>query len=383
MDQEGLLLDRAVVLWLPAPGSYTGEDSFELHLHGGVAVLRGVEAALVSLGMRPAEPGEFTRRAFVHGRIDLLEAEAVADLIAAETSAQRSQALRQLSGELGSVYREWQARLIRILAQQEALIDFPDEDLPADVEAGLLAGIAALQDTMSHHLSDGERGERLRRGLVLALAGAPNVGKSSLINMLCRRDVAIVSAIPGTTRDVIEARLDLEGIPVTLQDLAGLRETNDPVEMEGVRRAKHSVATADIVLQLVAPPYDVPQALDVWSEARVITIASKADLGFGSPEGMLRVSSLTGEGCDELIATLSRTAQMLAGIGETPSLTRTRHRAAITAAQHHLRAALDVAEAELRGEELRLALRAMGRVLGSVGVEELLDSVFSQFCIGK
>jgi len=383
MAPDGSLLDRAMVLWLPGPRTYTGEDSFELHLHGGLAVLTGVEAALLSLGLRPAEPGEFTRRAFIHGRMDLLEAEAVADLIAAETSAQRDQALRQLSGELGGVYREWQGRLVRILAQQEALIDFPDEDLPAEVEAGLLAEIVSLMAAMHQHLKDGDRGERLRRGLVLALAGVPNVGKSSLVNTLCRRDVAIVSPVPGTTRDVIEVRLDLSGIPVTLQDLAGLRETSDPVEVEGVRRAQDRVASADIVLQVVAPPYDVLPTLDVWVGARVIKVASKSDLGIPSPEGMVRVSSLTGEGCDHLVAMLGDVAQSLAGIGETPSLTRARHRAAVNAAAGHLHAALDVSGVELRGEELRLALRSLGRILGSVGVEELLDSVFSQFCIGK
>jgi tRNA modification GTPase len=383
MAPDGSLLDRAMVLWLPGPQTYTGEDSFELHLHGGLAVLTGVEAALLSLGLRPAEPGEFTRRAFIHGRMDLLEAEAVADLIAAETSAQRDQALRQLSGELGGVYRDWQGRLVRILAQQEALIDFPDEDLPAEVEAGLLAEIVSLMAAMHQHLKDGDRGERLRRGLVLALAGVPNVGKSSLVNTLCRRDVAIVSPVPGTTRDVIEVRLDLSGIPVTLQDLAGLRETSDPVEVEGVRRAQDRVASADIVLQVVAPPYDVLPTLDVWVGARVIKVASKSDLGIPSPEGMVRVSSLTGEGCDHLVAMLGDVAQSLAGIGETPSLTRARHRAAVNAAAGHLHAALDVSGVELRGEELRLALRSLGRILGSVGVEELLDSVFSQFCIGK
>jgi len=251
------------------------------------------------------------------------------------------------------------------------------------VEAGLLAEIVSLMAAMHQHLKDGDRGERLRRGLVLALAGVPNVGKSSLVNTLCRRDVAIVSPVPGTTRDVIEVRLDLSGIPVTLQDLAGLRETSDPVEVEGVRRAQDRVASADIVLQVVAPPYDVLPTLDVWVGARVIKVASKSDLGIPSPEGMVRVSSLTGEGCDHLVAMLGDVAQSLAGIGETPSLTRARHRAAVNAAAGHLHAALDVLGVELRGEELRLALRSLGRILGSVGVEELLDSVFSQFCIGK
>ena len=247
-DAAGEALDQALVLWLPGPASYTGEDLVELHLHGGRAVIAGVADALVALGARPAEPGEFTRRAFLNGRMDLIEAEAVGDLVEAETSAQRAQALRQLDGALGGIYRDWAERLRVLLAQQEALIDFPDEDLPPETEALALAELAALAGEIGDHLDDGRRGERLREGLVFAVTGPPNVGKSSLVNALAERDVAIVSATPGTTRDALEARVVLGGVPVTLVDTAGLRDAQDAIEAEGVRRARARAATADLVI---------------------------------------------------------------------------------------------------------------------------------------
>ena len=252
-------IDQAMVVWLPGPGSYTGEDLAEFYLHGGRSVLSGIADALVELGARPAEPGEFTRRAFLNGRMDLTEAEAIHDLIAAETEAQRRQALRQLDGALGTLYRGWANRLRLLLAQQEALIDFPDEDLPPEVEAQVQAELAALQQELSAHLNDNRRGERLREGLVFAITGAPNVGKSSLINALAERDVAIVSATPGTTRDALETRVVLGGVPVTLVDTAGLRETSDEIEAEGVRRALARAETADAVIEVMetgvkAPP---------------------------------------------------------------------------------------------------------------------------------
>ena len=251
-NAKGAELDQGMVVWLPGPASYTGEDAAELYLHGGRAVLTGVADAMVALGARPAEPGEFTRRAFLNGRMDLTEAEAVHDLIAAETEAQRRQALRQLDGALGTLYRGWADRLRLLLAQQEALIDFPDEDLPPEVEAQVLGELEALRGDVAAHLDDGRRGERLREGLVFAVTGRPNVGKSSLMNVLAERDVAIVSAIPGTTRDALEARVVLGGVPVTLVDTAGLRDTTDEVEAEGVRRARAHAAEADLVILVEA-----------------------------------------------------------------------------------------------------------------------------------
>ena len=375
---NGVMLDRALVLWFPGPASYSGEDCCELHLHGGAAVLDGVVSALASLGARPAEAGEFTRRAVIHGRMDLLEAEAIADLVEAETGLQRDQALRQMGGALGTIYAGWAARLLRLLAQQEALIDFPDEDLPAEVEDALQADIAALADEMRDHLAKGGMGERLRTGLVYAIVGAPNAGKSTLINLLCQREVAIVSPQPGTTRDVVEARLEIAGVPVTLSDTAGLREGADAIEAEGIRRARVRMAEADLVIALHEP--GMPDV--EMGHARVISICTKIDLLDRAPDGPA-ISALSGAGIAALWSTLEAETRRLAGLSGEPVLTRARHRVALMQAVDHLSRALDRPWPELRGEELRLAVRALGRLTGAVGVEDVLDSVFGQFCIGK
>ena len=379
-EPGGDLLDRALVLWLPGPASYTGEDSCEFHLHGGRAVLDGVTEALVRAGARPAEPGEFTRRAFLNGRLDLLEAEAVADLVAAETSAQRTQALRQLGGALGTLYRDWTARLTRLLAQQEALIDFPDEDLPPETEAAMLGEMAAIERDIAAHLDDGRRGERVRHGVVIAVTGAPNVGKSTLINALAGRDVAIVSPLAGTTRDVLEARVVIAGVPVTLLDTAGLREADDPIEAEGVRRAVARAAEADLVLVLrdAAVP-DMPVSEGDDSRLAVFT---KADLGGPAGTG-LRVSARTGDGMDALWDRLARDVRRLTDSAGPPALTRARHRAGLADAVGSLALAARAELPELRGEALRQSVLAIGRVTGRIGVEAVLDAVFSQFCIGK
>ncbi len=376
---DGALLDQAMVLWLPAPGSYTGEDSFELFLHGGRAVLSGVADALTALGGRPAEPGEFTRRAFLNGRMDLLEAEAVGDLIAAETEAQRKQALRQLDGELGVVYRDWAGRLRWLLAQQEALIDFPDEDLPAEVEQRVVADIDALRGEIRTHLDDRRRGEKLRDGLVFAVTGPPNVGKSSLVNLLAGRDVAIVSPLPGTTRDALEARIVLAGIPVTLVDTAGLRDTEDAIEAEGVRRARARAEAADLVLAVG----DVFAGVADVGGSNMLRICNKIDLGGKLPEGALGISLLTGAGIEALRARLAERARSLTEGAGPPPLTRQRHRVALTTASERLDAAAAAEWPELRAEDLRLALGAIGRITGAVGVEDLLGDIFGQFCIGK
>lgn len=377
---DGDLLDQAVVLWLPGPGTYTGEDSAELHLHGGRAVMEAAAAALTALGLRPADPGEFTRRAFLNGRMDLVEAEAVHDLITAETEAQRHQALRQLQGELGAIYHGWADRLRVMLAQQEALIDFPDEDLPPEVDAALAADLLALCEEIAGHLDDGHRGEKLREGLFFAITGAPNVGKSSLINALAGRDVAIVSAIPGTTRDALEARVVLGGVPVTLVDTAGLRDTTDPVEAEGVRRALTRAADADLVIEMTEAGVHRPEAP---SDGPRLLVANKVDLNDQVPEGAIGISVRTGQGMGALRSSLSAAARAVADRAGPPPLTRARHRAALEDALRHLRAAREAALAELRGEDLRLAQRAIGRITGHVGVEDILDTLFAAFCIGK
>ncbi len=395
-------IDQAMVVWLPGPGSYTGEDSAEFFLHGGRAVLTGVADALVALGARPAEPGEFTRRAFLNGRMDLTEAEAVHDLIAAETEAQRRQALRQLDGALGTLYGGWADRLRLLLAQQEALIDFPDEELPPEVEAHVLGELVALRREVAAHLKDGRRGERLREGLVFAVTGRPNVGKSSLVNALAERDVAIVSAIPGTTRDALETRVVLGGVPVTLVDTAGLREAADEIEAEGVRRARARAAAADLVITVEEPPS--PLAGGGWGEgaagdpgpppptphpqregeARIgILVANKIDLGGSVPPGAIAVSALSGEGLAELRVRLADAARSLTESAGPPPLTQARHRAALQEAAARLAGAQIADLPELRAEDLRLALRALGRITGSVGVEDILDTLFARFCIGK
>jgi tRNA modification GTPase len=376
--EDGTVLDQALVLWLPGPGTYTGEDSAELHLHGGRAVIEAVAAVLVARGLRPADPGEFTRRAFLNGRMDLLEAEAVHDLIAAETEAQRRQALRQMDGALGAIYRDWADRLRGVLAYQEALIDFPDEDLPPDVEARLLATLGDIRREIAAHLDDRRRGEKLRDGLFFAITGAPNVGKSTLINALAERDVAIVSPIPGTTRDVLETRVILGGVPVTLVDTAGLRETSDPIEAEGVRRARARMEDADLVLTLIEAREAISESVPPG-----LLILTKVDLAPGASGGDVRISVVTGEGMATLRDRLSETARAMTENNGPPALTQARHRSALQDAAAHLEAAEQADLPELRGEDLRLALRSLGRITGHVGVEDILDTVFFRFCIGK
>lgn len=375
-DASGLVLDRAVVLWMPGPTSYTGEDVAELHLHGGRAVLTAVTAALLTLSARPADPGEFTRRAFIAGRMGLLEAEAIADLVNAETEAQRLQALRQMSGSQSEMVAGWTTRLKRSLAFQEALIDFPDENLPADVEATLVADVAALLGELEAHAARVPLGERLRNGLVFAIVGAPNVGKSSLLNALAKRDIAIVSPLPGTTRDVLEVTVDLGGVPVTLIDTAGLRESEDIIEAEGVRRGRARAASADLILNVVDA--SSPEAAFETG----LMIANKIDLA-PSPGGVLGVSATTGEGLPALLECLVAEARRLTFSGADPILTRARHGAALRDAAAALRAALSCPLPELRGEEMRLAMQALGRLTGTVDVDAILDDVFSAFCIGK
>ena len=372
----GDLLDRALVLWFPGPASYTGEDCAELHLHAGPAVVEAVSVALVAQGARPAEPGEFTRRAFLNNRLDLLEAEGIADLIEAETEAQRRQALRQADGALSRLYLDWSERLRRLLAHQEALIDFPDEDLPPEIEAVLVREADTLRQEMAGHLAEGERARRVRSGLFIAIVGPPNVGKSSLLNRLAGREAAIVSDRPGTTRDPIEVRLVLGDVPVTLVDTAGLRHAEDALEAEGVRRARRQAEEADLVVCVAAGellPEQLHAGLRVWNKVDVAA----------APPGWLGVSARSGAGLTALEDRLAEEVRRLTASTSGPPLTRARHRAGITEAARHLQAAGYLELAELRGEALRLAMQALGRLTGTVNVEDLLDTVFNQFCIGK
>ena len=384
---DGGVLDEALVLWFPGPASYTGEDSAELHLHGGPAVIAAVAGALASLGARPAEPGEFTRRAFLNGRMDLTAAEGIADLIDAETEAQRRQALRQADGALARLYGGWAERLTRLLAHQEAAIEFADDDLPTDLGDQARAGAEALRAEIAAHLADGGRGERLREGLLVAILGAPNAGKSSLLNALAGREAAIVSARAGTTRDVVEVRLALAGVPVTLADTAGLREAADEIEQEGIRRARRRAEEADLVLAVFATDVAPDPETLAWVRPGALVLANKVDLA-PAPEAIgglapLPVSARTGEGLEALRACLAQAATRLAGAGDAALLTRPRHRAALTEAVAWLAEAEAAPLPELVSEALRAALRSLGRLTGRIGVEDILDVVFRDFCIGK
>ncbi|BAI70649.1 tRNA modification GTPase [Azospirillum sp. B510] len=389
--RDGDALDDALVLRFTAPASFTGEDVVELHLHGGRAVVTGVVEALATLpGLRLAEPGEFTRRAFENGKLDLTEAEAVADLIDAETTAQRRQALRQMEGALGRLYDGWRERLTRALAHIEADIDFAEEDLPGGVAEAVRPVLAGLAGEIAAHLDDGGRGERLREGLHIAIVGAPNAGKSSLLNALARRDAAIVSARAGTTRDIIEVHLDLGGYPVVLADTAGLREAAaDEVEEEGIRRARDRAARADVKIAVfdatTLPDLD-PATLDLI-DGDTVVVFNKTDL---AAAGDLRpdlspilLSAHTGAGLKRLEETLRAFSADRLAIGSAPSLTRARHRAALTECRESLSRALDAPLPELAAEDVRLASRALGRITGRVDVEDLLDVIFRDFCIGK
>jgi len=387
-DPDGVEeLDDGLALWFPAPHSVTGEDVVELHLHGSRAVLAAVMAGLSRRGLRLAEPGEFTRRAFLNDKLDLTQAEAVADLAAAETEAQRRQALRQLDGHLGGVYRGWGERLLRLLAHLEAAIDFPDEDLPPEIEREVAEGTRALANEVESHLDDGHRGERLRDGIAVAILGPPNAGKSSILNQLARREAAITSPIAGTTRDVIEVAIDLAGYPVVLADTAGLRDSADVIEQEGLRRALKRAEEAELRLFVfdATRPEDA-QGAAAWPGPDTLLVANKIDLASGRDAPPLAraipVSALTGEGLPKLIAALSsRVARSYDGTA--PVLTRARHRQALETALEGLRRSLAADLPELRAEDLRLAWRSLGRITGRVDVEDLLDVIFRDFCLGK
>jgi tRNA modification GTPase len=386
----GETVDRGLALLFAAPASYTGEDVVELHVHGGRAVVQRLLGLLdAQAGLRPAEAGEFTRRAFEHGKLDLTQAEAVADMVAAETEAQRRQALRQLDGALGRLYEDWRARLVQALAYAEADIDFADEDLPAGLTEAARGQIRLLREDIAAHLRDRRAGEILRDGFQIAIVGAPNAGKSSILNALAKRDAAIVDATAGTTRDIIELRLDLGGYPAIVADTAGLRDTADAVEGEGVRRAHRRARAADLLLVI----YDATKAEDAATRtlaaqaAQALVVRNKCDLLPVWPRaraGEVVVSARAGTGMavlEERLAGLI--AAQLDRSSGAPALTRLRHRRALEEAVAGLDRALAGTAPELVAEDLRLAARAIGRVTGRVDVEDLLDVIFRDFCIGK
>jgi tRNA modification GTPase len=377
---RGQILDHALVTAFPAPNSFTGEDCVELSLHGGRAVLAAVSDALTTLGARPAEPGEFSRRAFHNGRLDLLQAEATADLIAAETEAQRRLAIDGATA-LQTACATWAETLRHIIAQQEALIDFPDEDLPPGVEQNLRAAIATLHADMEKILSRAPAAARLREGLEFVILGPPNAGKSTLMNALAGADIAIVSATPGTTRDTIGARLDLAGIPVHLTDTAGLRDTADPIEAEGMFRARSRAATADLIIAVAAAP--TPIFPETPPGIEILHVITKADLFQTTPLGFTAISAQTGAGLEKLRAQLARIAARLTDSHGAPALARPRQTACIRDTAEALARALATPEPELRAEDLRTAATALARLTGAIGIESILDAIFRSFCIGK
>jgi tRNA modification GTPase len=383
--------DHALVLWFPGPGSETGEDLCEFHVHGGRAVLTATFAALAAVpGCRPAGPGEFARRAFENGKLDLTTAEGIVDLIDAETDAQRRQALQQASGALGQLYDGWRTRLIEAQALFAAAIDFSDEpDVEAAAAARALEAVTGLAAEIHAHLADGRRGEIVRDGFRIVLAGAPNVGKSSLMNALARRDVAIVSDEPGTTRDILEVRLDLGGYMAVIADTAGLREAAGAIEREGIRRAMSRADQADLILWVVDatdPALDMPIRADREGQ-RVLRILNKIDAVDASAMANTdhAISAKTGEGIPDLVAALGQIVRQAAENDGAPAITQLRHRQQIEAC---LMALNDVPAAaalgsELAAEQLRLAADALGRITGRIDPEDVLDQVFARFCIGK
>lgn len=459
---SGDLLDQALVLWLPGPTTFTGEDQAELQIHGSPAVRAALLRTLAVIpSCRPAEPGEFTRRAFVNGKLDLSAVEGLADLIDAETEAQRKQAIHQLEGRLATQVEDWRERLIDALAACEAALDFSDEDdVPEDVATNAASVADAVRSDVGRALVDAERGERVREGFQVVIAGAPNAGKSTLLNALARRDVAIVSPIPGTTRDIIEIRCDLSGLPVTFIDTAGLRDSEDAIEREGISRARQRMERADLILWLVAaddaaanrsgdaeqrPPAvsrsmhwrdrDAPMHASLRDatqsplrspqlrypeepaqqasapqhgehassyfglssrkesgspspvpEPPCLIIATKADLAPPPAGAQLVVSAVTGAGLPELLARIETIAAGAMSGASDALLTRERHRLVLTSVVECLDRAVLVGQGaaiELLAEDIRLALRHLGRITGAVDVEDVLDRIFASFCIGK
>lgn len=395
-DEAGDEIDQALVIWFPAPGSYTGEDAAEFHVHGGPAVVGALLAVLAGQGLRLAEPGEFTRRAFEHGQLDLAQAEGVADLIDAETDAQRRQALSQLGGRLSDVQARWREALTQALAMLEAAVDFPDEEVPADVAARARPVLENLVAEIERAAADVERGERVRDGFRIALMGSPNAGKSTLLNAIADRDAAIVTATPGTTRDIIEVPLVLGGYKILMADTAGLRETADEIEAEGVRRARAWGEGADLRLWLVdgsadeapPPPRELrPGDVCVITKRDLPTGDAGIDAAAAARLQGLPVAEFTARGPGDVAwmrqLLTERVVDALAG-AEPPAATRLRHRDLLNEAAVRLRQAAGEDEAlELAAEDVRLAARALDRITGRIDPEAVLGRIFSTFCIGK
>jgi tRNA modification GTPase len=384
---SGHVLDRGLALFFPGPHSFTGEDVAEFQLHGSAAVVRAVIRAVQSLDshIRMAEPGEFSRRAFLNGKMDLAAIEGLADLIDSETEWQRKQALRQMEGQLGSLTTHWRQTLINAMALIEAELDFSDEgDVPADVSESLWRDLSGIHHQMKDILRHADQGERIREGYRVVIAGAPNVGKSSLLNALARREAALVSPTAGTTRDVIEIRCDIRGYPVQLLDTAGLRDSDDEIEQLGMDRARQNIARADIILRLGSAGHENIDVVLAGPGAKMITIANKCDLGPAIFAHDLAISAKTGEGLEALLTRIGDALEAMSG-SETSLIASERQRVALSGACDALeRIAADRTLAvELVSEELRYAVRKLDQLIGRVDHEDVLDQIFSRFCIGK
>jgi tRNA modification GTPase len=385
-------IDDAIVIWFPGPASFTGEDIVEFHIHGGTAVIDAVFSAISGIEeCRMANPGEFTRRAFENKKLDLTSAEAVADLVAAETTEQRRQALAQYDGVLANLYDEWRTKLTELLANTEVMIDFSDEEIPDDLYLTNKHNILCIKNIISQYIDDKHIGERIRTGFRVAIIGEPNVGKSSLLNKIAGREAAIVSEIKGTTRDIIEVHIQLGGYAVIIADTAGLRETQEEVESEGVRRAQKLAENADLKLVMfdvtnfpkigeISKKYLDDDAIAIFNKVDILKKPILFDLDFHS---IFSVSALTGEGLDLLMSNLQEKIQKRLKNAEIPPLTRTRHREALEAVVGALGRAENAVLPELAAEDLRLATRALARITGRVDVEDVLDIIFMDFCIGK
>ena len=389
-DAGGQAIDQGLILFFPGPASFTGEDCAEFQIHGGPAIIEALLDRLLELGGRPAEAGEFTRRAFEHGKLDLTEAEGLADLVDAETSAQREQALAQMTGALKSLYEDWRARLVSIMAAIEGEIDFPDEEgVPDHLAQTARTAIQSLQDQMARHLDDNHRGEKIRDGFNIAIIGPPNAGKSSLLNAMAGREAAIVTDIPGTTRDIVEVRTILGGFAVTLADTAGLRAAQDIVEQEGIKRALTRADSADLVVGVLDGSVVWNQEMTRVLEKSHLLVVNKSDLDCrltlpDSGVAVIHAAITEGEGIPDIERWLESEVTQRLGRREMPALSRARHRRNVEQAYAALtRAADSLDRPELAGEDLRLATRSLESLTGRVDIEDVLGEVFSRFCVGK
>lgn len=385
LRDDGAIIDEALALYFTAPASFTGEDVVELHTHGSRAVISRVFEVLSKIdGFRMAEAGEFSRRAFLNDKMDLTEAEGLADLIDAETTAQHKQAVRQMQGKLGEIYDGWRADLVSLLARVEAYIDFPEEDLPQELIDIIGQKVESLKGSISAHLNDGKVGEKIREGLYAVILGAPNVGKSSLLNFLAQRDAAIVSDIAGTTRDVVEVQLEIAGLPVIFADTAGIREAADAIESEGIRRALERAENADLKIVMFTAEDGLSADLETHLDENSILVCNKIDSAAAKvEENQINISVKTEAGMQELIGLLEEKIAQKFAVTESPTITRARHRIALEKALRSLQEYSPEKPIELMGEDLRYAAVSLGQITGKIDVDELLGEIFSSFCIGK